>query len=117
MRFLCDENVARSVFVYLQKSGHDTTHVADVASGVPDEEVLRRAFNEDRIILTHNRDFGNALRVPFHQHAGIILMRLRSVRPDFIIQRLEQFLIHHGEADLRGRLVVLGAKNNRFYAQ
>jgi predicted nuclease of predicted toxin-antitoxin system len=75
MRFLADENVEQSVVEALRKAGHDLASVADIAPGAPDEEVLRLANAESRVLLTNDKDFGEMAYRRGQAAAGILLLR------------------------------------------
>ena len=38
--------------------GHDVIYAAEVASGTTDAQVLQRANDENRLLLTEDKDFG-----------------------------------------------------------
>jgi predicted nuclease of predicted toxin-antitoxin system len=61
MRFLADENFPLPSVELLSGSGHDVAAVAREAPGASDEEVLGRAAQEGRILLTFDRDFGSLI--------------------------------------------------------
>ena len=50
MRFLIDVNASGAVAQWLRESGHDVAEVADKDSGLPDDEILKWAMREKRII-------------------------------------------------------------------
>lgn len=55
MRFLVDEMYGERVAELLRDSGHDAVHVRDVGlGGVADEDVLARAVEEQRTLITEN---------------------------------------------------------------
>jgi len=57
MRFLLDENVPRAVADVLRQSGHDVALAADVlAAGSPDQLVATAAEQDNRILVSHDRD-------------------------------------------------------------
>ena len=58
MRFLVDECTGPTVARWLEERGHDVFSVYDDASGIEDAEVLRRAHEEERILITSDKDFG-----------------------------------------------------------
>ena len=58
MRFLLDENVAVGVAQVLTDLGHDVVRATEVvAAGSPDHVVATAALQDDRILVTHDRDF------------------------------------------------------------
>jgi len=58
MNFLADESCAGPVIRALRGAGHDVVAIAEVARGATDEQVLERAFNENRVLITEDQDFG-----------------------------------------------------------
>jgi predicted nuclease of predicted toxin-antitoxin system len=69
VRWLADECVDAGLVSRLRGAGHDVAYIAEIASGAPDAEVLRRAFDDGRLLLTEDKDFGDLvfrskMRVP-----------------------------------------------------
>lgn len=55
MRFLIDEMYAERVAVLLVERGHDAVHVRDIGlGGATDADVLERAVDEGRTVVTEN---------------------------------------------------------------
>ncbi|EKD32694.1 MAG: hypothetical protein ACD_76C00164G0007 [uncultured bacterium] len=92
MRIFADENIARSVVIGLRKAGHDVLHALDNMSGATDEQIMATAQKEDRVILTHDHDFGNVLRFPLHEHAGVFILRYRLSEPEHVFAILSSQL-------------------------
>lgn len=83
MKFLADENIAVSVVHSLRKAGFDVEDVKEEnLCGVSDHHLLKLAYDEDRIILTHDKDFG-ALGQR-QRHHGIVLLRFKNQKPDIV---------------------------------
>ena len=79
MRFLADENFARDTVEALRRLGHDVVWVRTDAPGISDDEVLRRASSESRVLITADKDFGElAFRSGLPAASGIILLRARG---------------------------------------
>ncbi len=58
MKFLTDENIAISVVKHLRNKGHDVKDVKEESLyGSPDKDIFELAKKENRIILTHDKDF------------------------------------------------------------
>lgn len=51
MRFLVDECTGPAVAEWLRQLGHDVYSAYDEARGAADDELLTRAFSENRILL------------------------------------------------------------------
>ena len=58
MRWLADECVDAALVRRLRGAGHDVIYAAEVASGATDAQILRRANDEHRLLLTEDKDFG-----------------------------------------------------------
>ncbi len=58
VRFLADECCPVALVIELRDCGHDVRYVADDSSGLSDEQVLEIAANEDRVLVTTDKDFG-----------------------------------------------------------
>lgn len=81
MRFLVDQNLAPLLAEELRILGHDVVHTRDVdlATAV-DEVVLRRAFDEDRVLISADTDFGFLLAESGAGRPSVVLLRLRTPR-------------------------------------
>ena len=55
---LADENVPGAVVAALRQQGHDVAWIHEDAPGRPDPEVLERAQQEHRVVVTFDKDFG-----------------------------------------------------------
>lgn len=61
MRFVVDANLSPRVAGLLTAVGHDAVAVRDVGlHDATDDEILDRALTDDRIIISHDTDFGTA---------------------------------------------------------
>jgi predicted nuclease of predicted toxin-antitoxin system len=77
MRLLADENIPLPVVEALRECGHDVHWIGESNPGIDDRAVLQRAFNESRILLTFDKDFGTLIFREATDHpVGILLFRL-----------------------------------------
>lgn len=58
MRFLVDECTGPAVAHWLRSSGHDVYSVFEESRGNNDDDVIKKAFEENRILITNDKDFG-----------------------------------------------------------
>lgn len=75
-RFYADEQFPFPVVRVLRSFGHDVLTVQEAGNanqGIPDEDVLAFAINDNRAILTLNRDDFIILHKLQSDHAGIIV--------------------------------------------
>jgi predicted nuclease of predicted toxin-antitoxin system len=88
MRFLVNENVTATVIRELREQGHDVLSVKEALRSADDEAVLARAQADQRIVITHDKDFGElAFRSQLPASCGVILLRLAGTSPGSDNQR------------------------------
>ena len=58
MRFLVDECTGPGTARWLRDQGHDVFSVYDEARGTDDDTIIEKACNENRILITNDKDFG-----------------------------------------------------------
>lgn len=78
MKFIADENLGIRVPEYLKGQGFDIITVKDIARGKPDADILKIANEEDRILITLDKDFGELVFRDKLIHSGVILLRLKD---------------------------------------
>ncbi len=105
MRLLLDACVARAVQAALAAAGHDALHVDDWWPEAPDTEVLACAFQERRILITLDKDFGELAIAHGRPHVGIVRLSGWTVRQQAIA--LLTVLERHGPDLLRGAIVTV----------
>jgi len=89
MRVIANENVAGTAIRRLRQNGHDVLSVKESMQGADDESILQRAETEQRLVVTHDKDFGElAYRYRLPASCGIILFRLSGLDPSTDIQRM-----------------------------
>jgi predicted nuclease of predicted toxin-antitoxin system len=81
MRLLADENVEPIVVEWLRVTRHDVLHMLEADPGAPDTVVLERARDEQRVLITYDRDFGELVFRTGAVTAGVLLLRLSPAAP------------------------------------
>lgn len=106
MRWLADECVDAALVRRLRGAGHDALYVAEIASGMTEAQVLQSAYDENRHLLTEDKDYGEfvfrfRMAVP-----GLVLLRVDPERHLFKWTRLESAVQRFGQR-LFGRYLVI----------
>jgi len=82
MLLLADENVPVMSVEYLRARSLDVMHIAEVAPGASDVEVLAIAEEKRRVVITFDRDFGELIyQQQLRCSHGIILVRIVPLTP------------------------------------
>ena len=58
MKLLADECCDAGLVAALRADGHDVLYALESLRGATDDEVLKRANDDERILLTEDKDFG-----------------------------------------------------------
>jgi predicted nuclease of predicted toxin-antitoxin system len=112
MRFLVDESTGPSVANWLRQQGHETSSIYDDARGLEDELVIEKAYKEDRILVTNDKDFGEKIYRQRSPHRGVVLLRLEDERAKSKIEAMRRLLDNYADK-LSNRFVVVTEKSVR----
>jgi predicted nuclease of predicted toxin-antitoxin system len=89
MRLVLNENITGTVTAELRSRGHDVLSVKESMRSEADDVILARAQREERIVVTHDKDFGElAFRYGLPASCGVILLRLSGFEPATDNQRI-----------------------------
>jgi predicted nuclease of predicted toxin-antitoxin system len=87
---LTDENIHPDVVSWLVARGKDVRSVSDEALlGVDDRAVLRRAYDQGRVVLTHDGDFGRLAIQEGEPFIGIVRVRPGHISSAFVLETLQ----------------------------
>ena len=107
MKFLLDQDVYTSTARFLREMGHDVIRAGEVGlSRAADDELLRTAQENGRILVTRDRDYGN-LVFAGGMGGGVIYLRVLPSTQVVVHEELKRVLERHEEADLRSAFVVV----------
>ena len=75
LRFLADESCDFGVVKALRAEGYDVLALTEITTRSVDREVIAQAYQEKRILLTEDKDFGQLVFASQADMAGVILIR------------------------------------------
>ena len=113
MRFLVDECTGPSVASWLRSCGYEVFSVFEESRGMDDDSIIRKAAEENWILITNDKDFGEKVFRDGRVHKGIILLRLENERSAIKIKVLDRLLQKYVER-LSNSFVVATEKQVRF---
>jgi predicted nuclease of predicted toxin-antitoxin system len=108
MKLKLDENLPTDLADNLSSRGHDVDTVADEGlAGADDAMVLRTATQDERLIMTLDRGFGDMRIYPPGSHPGIVVLRPANQDPQSIDRLVDRFLDDHDLADFERCLAIV----------
>ena len=113
MNFLADECCDAGLVSSLRNNGHDVVYITENLSGSSDEEILLKAYQQNRILLTEDKDFGELVFRLKKLVMGIILIRIGVKERSIKWGRLKRLLDMYGEK-IPGNFVVVDSQKFRF---
>jgi predicted nuclease of predicted toxin-antitoxin system len=113
VRFLVDENGGLVLPNWLRSQGYEVFSVYESARGIDDDEVIQKAFDENWILISSDKDFGNKVFREHREHRGVILLRLENESSANKIALLQRLLAEYPE-QLSDNFIVLTEKLIRF---
>lgn len=106
LKFLADESCDFAFVGVLRQNGYDVKAIVEVMPGASDLTVLELGFEERRIQLTEDKDFGEWIFAQKSATAGVILIRYPvETRLQMSLAMVE--LVSEYGSELRNRHVVL----------
>lgn len=114
IKFLLDQDVYAVTARFLADTGYDVVLVAQIGlSQASDEEILRTAQEQNRILVTRDRDYGNLVFVRTIG-SGVIYLRILPTNMNAVHNELVRILQIYSEEELAGAFVVVEPDRHRF---
>jgi predicted nuclease of predicted toxin-antitoxin system len=108
VKLFLDENLSPQHAVELRTEGHDAIAVLEVGlSGATDEQVLRFAVQNGRVLVTLDADFANVMRFPPERTLGVVRLKVHPATEERIRQAIRRALLFLQNIDIAGRLAVV----------
>lgn len=105
LKFIVDESVDFPVVSYLRNKGYDVTSIVEDYPSLEDTKILKIAFEEGRILIANDKDFGYLTFKLKLKSNGVILFRLEGQSSKAKIKALDTLMKNYSEK-LSGNFVV-----------
>ncbi len=91
---LTDENIDADVVQFLRSRGFDVSDVCENGQhGTADVDLIRQAVKENRVIVTHDSDFGTLAVLAGEPIVGILFLRPGHIDPAFTVESVKAVLV------------------------
>jgi predicted nuclease of predicted toxin-antitoxin system len=98
--------VSAALVAHLRASGHDVSYIAELSPAESDAEIMAHAQQEERLLLTEDKDFGELVFRRGGMVPGLVLIRIDPERATLIRNRLDMAIAGLGES-LFGKYTVV----------
>jgi len=93
--------------------GHDVLYVTEKKTGASDDEILSDAYEQERILITEDKDFGELVYRFKKPALGIVLLRIDVNERHIKWPRLKKLIDDYGNR-LQGHFTIVDAQKFRF---
>jgi len=97
MNLLADEGVDLQIVERLRQTGHSVLYIAEMDPGIDDDEVLDLAIENEALLLTADKDFGELVFRQKRLTTGVILIRLAGLSPARKAEIVNSAISQHSE--------------------
>ncbi|MBN2061576.1 MAG: DUF5615 family PIN-like protein [Deltaproteobacteria bacterium] len=114
MKFLLDMGISPENGKYLIKLGYDSIHLIDIGmETASDTEILDKAKKENRVILTHDLDFGRLLAFSCGGMPSVVVFRLGNMKPENVNNICKEAIIRFHDELEKGVILSIGDRKIR----
>lgn len=115
MRFIVDECTGPNAAAWLREQGYEVFSAHEQSRGAADDVLIEKAFAENWILITNDKDFGEKVYRERHPHHGVVFLRLDDERAANKILVLKRLLAQYAD-QISDRFVVVTDERVRFAA-
>lgn len=97
IKLLLDENVGIYTSKALEEEGYNVKSILKECPGIDDDEVLSIALEENRVLVTLDKDFGRLVFENSKQHVGVLFLRLDEESSQNITEVITNVVSEYGD--------------------
>lgn len=112
MNLVADESVDGQIVYRLRKDGHRVWYVAEELPSITDHDVLCIAQQQNAVLVTADKDFGELVYRLRQAMSGVVLIRLAGMRTDEKAA-LVSFAFQKHEVEMANAFSVIGRRTIR----
>jgi predicted nuclease of predicted toxin-antitoxin system len=119
-KFLLDANLSKKIVASLTKlTGYDFTHISTYSSdSLSDSQIIEIAKKHNRIIVTHDLDYGEIYYLKERGQIGVIMLRLSDQTSSNVINKLKSFFSSSDcrKTNLSTSLIIISDEHTRIFS-
>ena len=115
MRLYLDQMLRVELAALLQAQGHDVVRASETGHArADDSEILARAVQDTRTLVTLDGHFGDWAVLPLSEHFGVIRVKAHPATTENIAKVLVPILTGREPSDFRNHLVIASVSRVRW---
>ncbi len=116
MRILVDVSLSENIVDFLNSLGHDTIWSGALMPATsPDTDIVARAMEDRRVILTRDLDFSRIIEGLGERGPSLITLRMGGWPLEAIVRSLSEHLSSVEGLELQGRMATIDDKGLRVH--
>lgn len=115
IRLYLDQMLQMHVANVLRQTGYDAIRASEEGqSRADDNQILKKAINDNRILVTLDEHFGDWVVLPLNRHPGVIRVKANPATANNILAILLPFLKRLSSDNIRNHLVILSSNREKW---
>ena len=115
IKLYLDQMLQAHIARVLRDEGFDVLRVSETGqSRADDEQVLKKAIDDNRILITLDEHFGDWAILPLSRHPGVVRLKVNPTTPDNILRILLPFLRRLFPDKIENHLVILSSSREKW---
>ena len=99
----------------LREQGYDVIRASETGHArADDQQILQKAIDENRILITLDEHFGDWVILPLSRHPGVIRIKVHPTTSGNVLKILAPFLSLYSQEQFRDYLVILSEKRAKW---
>ena len=112
LSFFADENIGEDLIKWLKVNNYKISSVKDEnLEGISDESIIKKAYEENLIIITHDNDFGKFIYADNISFFALIYLRPADLTGQLHIPSMQK--IESSSLIQKGSVIVSSIKSNK----
>ena len=114
-RIYLDQMFRLDVAKTLSDKGHDVLRASETGHArADDRQILDKAIEENRILVTLDEHFGDWVVLPLSKHPGVIRIKVNPTTSKNVINILLPFLRRYKPTQFENHLIILSATRSKW---
>lgn len=114
IKLIVDMNLSPQWVGVLKENGFDAVHWSSIGRATaPDAQIMNWALANNRVVFTHDLDFGTILAVTKATGPSVIQIRTQDVMPEHLAAKVINALTQFQDLLLKGALIVVDERKSR----